>query len=265
MKMDKNNNVYIIVYSVVMVVVVAAVLAVAAMVLQPIQNKNIALETKGALLASVGVETDSRNVEAEYAKYITEIAVPTPDGEDSDKSSLHRVLFKSTAGGRTLYIIPVSGSGLWGPVWGYVALEEDWNTISGVVFDHKGETPGLGAEISTPKFEGQFTGKRIFDDAGALVSITVLKGAGASRGNDHAVDAISGGTITSRAVETMIRATLQQYLPYIEQQKGTQTIESAEAATGIVDAATESTVTTEPTPVADMEHINTETENESVQ
>jgi Na+-transporting NADH:ubiquinone oxidoreductase subunit C len=120
-----------------------------------------------------------------------------------------------------LYIIPVAGSGLWGPVWGYIALEEDWNTIAAVVFDHKGETPGLGAEISTPGFEGQFTGKKLFEGA-ELVSITVLKGSGASRGNDHAVDAISGGTITSRAVENMIRATLAGYKSYIEKQRSNE-------------------------------------------
>jgi Na+-transporting NADH:ubiquinone oxidoreductase subunit C len=110
-------------------------------------------------------------------------------------------------------------------VWGYVALQEDWDTISGVVFDHKGETPGLGAEISTPKFEGQFVGKKLFYADGRLVSITVLKGSGASRGNDHAVDAISGGTITSRAVENMIRATLEKYKSYIENQRNNESVQ----------------------------------------
>jgi Na+-transporting NADH:ubiquinone oxidoreductase subunit C len=103
-------------------------------------------------------------------------------------------------------------------------LDGDWDTISGVVFDHKGETPGLGAEITTPKFRDQFVGKRIFDGS-ELVGITVLKGAGSSRGNDHAVDAISGGTITSRAVETMIRATLAEYKPYIEKQRSNGSVE----------------------------------------
>jgi Na+-transporting NADH:ubiquinone oxidoreductase subunit C len=198
-----------------MVVVVAAVLAIAAMVLGPVQNANMARETKGAVLASVGVNVPTAEIEKAYADYITEIPI---EGEDGLK------IFKSTAGGKTLYIIPVNGSGLWGPVWGYVALQEDWDTISGVVFDHKGETPGLGAEISTPKFEDQFIGKKLFEGAN-LVSITVLKGAGASRGNDHAVDAISGGTITSRAVENMIRNTLAKYKSYIENQRNNESVQ----------------------------------------
>lgn len=213
MKVNKNNSAYIIVYATVMVVVVAAVLAIAAMVLGPVQNKNIERETKGALLASVGVTVPTAEIEKAYADNITEIPIEAEEGGELK-------LYRSTAGGKTLYIVPVKGSGLWGPVWGYVAVEQDWNTISGVVFDHKGETPGLGAEITTPKFTSQFVGKKLFDASGELVGITVLKGAGSSRGNDHAVDAISGGTITSRAVETMIRQTLGQYKGYIEQQKG---------------------------------------------
>jgi Na+-transporting NADH:ubiquinone oxidoreductase subunit C len=215
--MNKNSNTYIITDSVVMVVVVAAVLAVAAMVLGPIQNQNVERETKGALLASVGVEVPTEQIEKAYADYITEIPVTAEDGSQLK-------LYKSSANGKELYIIPVSGSGLWGPVWGYVATEGDWSTISGVVFDHKGETPGLGAEITTPKFTGQFAGKRLFEGS-ELVGITVLKGAGASSGNDHAVDAISGGTITSRAVENMIRATLEKYKSYIEKQRNNEVAE----------------------------------------
>ncbi len=218
MKVNKNSSVYIIVYATVMVVVVATVLAIAAMVLQPIQNENIAIETKSALLASVGVNVPTEEVEKTYAETITEIPVTAEDGGELK-------LYESRVEGKQLYIVPVSGSGLWGPVWGYVALEQDWNTISGVVFDHKGETPGLGAEITTPKFTEQFVGKKLFDASGRLVGITVLKGAGASRGNDHAVDAISGGTITSRAVEDMIRATLDRYKSYIENQRNNESVE----------------------------------------
>lgn len=241
MKINKNNSVYIIVYATVMVVLVAAVLAIAAMVLQPIQNANIAVETKGALLSSAGITADAANIEQEYDKYITEIEVPAADGRTLP-------LYESNADGKKLYVIPVSGSGLWGPVWGYVAVEGDWNTISGVVFDHKGETPGLGAEITTPKFTNQFVGKKLFEGS-ELVGITVLKGSGASNGNDHAVDAISGGTITSRAVETMIRETLAQYLPYIEQQ---------------MNFTIEEPATDPETASVEVETINTE-EDESIE
>jgi Na+-transporting NADH:ubiquinone oxidoreductase subunit C len=215
--MNKNSNTYIITYATIMVVVVATVLAIAAMVLQPIQNANIELETKGAILSAAGVNVPTEEVEAAYKANITELSVTSADGGTLP-------LYESKAGGRHLYIIPVSGSGLWGPIWGYVAVEGDWDTIAGVVFDHKGETPGLGAEITTPKFTDQFVGKKLFN-GGELVGISVLKGAGSSRGNDHAVDAISGGTITSRAVETMIRTTFGEYKSYIEKQRSNEGVE----------------------------------------
>jgi Na+-transporting NADH:ubiquinone oxidoreductase subunit C len=215
--MNKNSNTYIITYATIMVVVVATVLAIAAMVLQPIQNANVELETKGAILKAAGVDVPVEETDAAYAENITEVQVATEGGGTLP-------LYESKAGGKHLYIIPVSGSGLWGPIWGYVAVEGDWDTIAGVVFDHKGETPGLGAEITTPKFTDQFVGKRLFEGS-ELVGITVLKGAGASRGNDHAVDAISGGTITSRAVETMILATLGEYKSYIEKQRSNEGVE----------------------------------------
>ncbi len=180
----------------------AAVLAVAAMTLQPIQAENVARETQGNILASAGLSRD-----ADYAKVITEREL-----EGGLK------FYEATVEGKTLYIIPVSGSGLWGPIWGYVAVEGDWDTISGVVFDHKGETPGLGAEIVGANFTGQFVGKKLFE-GDSFVGISVLKGAGASAGNDHAVDAISGGTITSKAVEAMIKDTVSEYLPYIKEHR----------------------------------------------
>ena len=120
--------------------------------------------------------------------------------------------------GTVLNVLAVYGAGLWGPIWGYIALGSDWDTIRGAVFDHQGETPGLGAEITTPAFSGQFIGKTIFDGE-EFTGIAVLKGAGASAGNDHAVDAISGGTITSRGVESMLRNCLEAYLPLIRKQQ----------------------------------------------
>ena len=216
--MKKNSNAYIIIYATVMVVVVAAVLAVAAMMLQPIQDVNVEVERKSTVLASVGLGQykgkaggKAAFIDDEYSKYIREIEISTASGDKLP-------LIESTGGGKKLYVIPVTGTGLWGPIWGYVALREDWNTIEGVVFDHKGETPGLGDKIIKPLFRNQFAGKQLFEGP-QFVGISVLKGKGASKGNNHAVDAVSGGTITSRGVERMIRATLEKYLPYIEQQK----------------------------------------------
>ena len=120
--------------------------------------------------------------------------------------------------GKSFYIIPVRGKGLWGPIWGYLCLEGDMNTIYGASFGHKSETPGLGAEIETEKFQKEFTGKKIFDASGNFVSVKVIKG-GAAPTNLHGVDAISGATITSDGVTEMFKRTLNNYIPYFKKAK----------------------------------------------
>ena len=117
--------------------------------------------------------------------------------------------------GKKFYIVPLRGVGLWGPIWGNIAFESDFNTIAGATFDHKGETPGLGAEIATPSFEKEFKGKTIFNEKGEFVSVNVVKG-GADPNAPHAVDAVSGGTITSNGVRDMLLNGLDNYIPYIK-------------------------------------------------
>ncbi|HRW22050.1 MAG TPA: NADH:ubiquinone reductase (Na(+)-transporting) subunit C, partial [Bacteroidales bacterium] len=112
------------------------------------------------------------------------------------------------------YIIPLSGKGLWGPIWGYIALNEDMTTVFGATFSHKSETPGLGAEIETDWYQQKFSEKKIFDENGDFVSIKVVKG-GAPPDNIHGVDAISGGTITSNGLEDMLFDCLKLYEPYL--------------------------------------------------
>ena len=114
---------------------------------------------------------------------------------------------------KTYYIIPMAGTGLWGPIWGFVALEDDYLTVYGAAFDHRAETPGLGAEINTGIFEDPFKGKKIKNTLNQFVSIEVKKG-GAELGNMHQVDGITGGTITSDGVSDMLYNTLQIYDSY---------------------------------------------------
>lgn len=128
------------------------------------------------------------------------------------KLDLDWPIYVANVDGQTLYVIPMEGTGLWGPIWGYVTLESDMNTIKGVTLDHKGETPGLGAEISAARFQNQYKGKTIFD-GGKYVSIKVLKGGG-GRDNPHAIDGITGGTITSVGVGEMFFRSLNLYVPY---------------------------------------------------
>lgn len=116
------------------------------------------------------------------------------------------------------------GKGLWGPIWGYVSFRKEehevagmphFNTIYGVMFDHKGETPGLGAEINQPFFMNPFRGKQIFDEKGVFVSVEVVKGV-ADPASLHQVDGISGGTITSKALQAMIDSCLVSYQSYFK-------------------------------------------------
>ena len=114
-------------------------------------------------------------------------------------------------------MFPVYGAGLWGPIWGYIALKDDFNTVYGAAFDHKSETPGLGAEIATEWFQNNFKEKSIFE-GNEFVSVSVMKG-GATPGNNHQVDAVTGGTITSKALDETMKSWLGAYLPYIKEAK----------------------------------------------
>lgn len=239
--MRNFSNTYIFVFSAIMVTIVAVLLSFVSMQLKPRQEMNIQIEKKQDVLRSVGKaekvgEADDKNtyINEEFGKYITESYVVDFNGNrvetDAFKVMLnlnaeiklpreernYPVFVYSENGGPKKYVLPVRGKGLWGPIWGYVALEEDLNTIYGAVFDHKGETPGLGAEISTEWFQTPFAGKTIFNEDGEFVSIEVVKG-GADPTNMHQVDAISGGTITSKGLEAMLVDCLTGYVAHFKE------------------------------------------------
>ena len=119
--------------------------------------------------------------------------------------------------GKKRYIVPMQGKGLWGPIWGYVSLEEDFNTVYGAYFSHKSETPGLGAEISERPFQQQFEGKKIMSEDNNFVSVRVVKKAAKiSLGPEHRVDGISGGTITSNGTDAMLVDALEPYIGFFK-------------------------------------------------
>ncbi len=134
------------------------------------------------------------------------------------ESSLELPVYICQKESQKYYVFALRGKGLWGPIWGYISLTDDFNTVYGAYFDHKTETPGLGAEIKTRGFQEQFGNKKLYDENNQFVSVKVLKG-GASEGNPHGVDAISGGTITSKGVEKMLEDWLFQYNTFIMNQK----------------------------------------------
>ena len=126
-------------------------------------------------------------------------------------------VFVATINGQTKYILAMYGAGLWGPVWGYLAVNDDCNTVFGADFSHASETPGLGAEITSKAFSGQFPGKQLFRD-GVFKSIAVVKSGNKAEGQDY-VDGISGGTITSNGVNAMLRTSIGSYAQFLTTQK----------------------------------------------
>ncbi len=141
--------------------------------------------------------------------------------KEKKKEEAERILplYVYNADGGKFYIMSVRGNGLWDEIWGNIALQDDLNTVAGAAFDHRGETPGLGAEIKdNPGFAAQFKGKKIYDAKGQFTSIDVVKG-GADKGAIHAVDGISGATVTADGVDEMLRRGISYYEPYFNQIK----------------------------------------------
>ena len=230
--MKSYSNTYIFVFSSIMIVVVAVILSIAAMTLQPLQKKNNEIYKKQNILTSINIVSTTKNAEGLYDKYIIEsYAINTKgeiqEGVDAFKVDMKKELaksleernlpiFVSTLNESKQYIIPVYGKGLWGPVWGYISLQDNLSTIFGTNFSHKGETPGLGAEIETEDFQSQFIGKEIFDTYGQFVSVSILKGGTANPDSKYEVDGVSGGTITSNGVDAMLKDCLSSYEIYFK-------------------------------------------------
>ena len=241
MKKDINSNRYIFMYSTILVVVVAALLSVAAIYLAPFQKNNKDNEKKINILSAAGIpNVNADNVKQLFEKHCTLMLLLDGEGNVIDESGkafdtdLKQELYNKEQGNHyglplflintdsnLAYVIPLQGNGLWGAIWGYIAIAADGNTVLGANFDHASETPGLGGEITTEAFQKQFVGKTIMQGS-KFVSIKVQKGGIISlpeADRDHAVDAITGGSITSKGVDEMIQNVLQCYLPYFERIK----------------------------------------------
>ncbi len=233
--MKDFSNRYIFTFAVVMVAIVAVVLSLVATLLKPAQDSNYEIEKKKSMLESIGVYAQRDEVSALYDKHIKESFVIDPSGnvesgvdafgidmaEEMKKEGDDHLLpvFRAvTDDDEDVIIVPVSGTGLWGPIWGYVSLKNDMNTIFGVTYDHESETPGLGAEINTSAFESEFPGKLLFE-GDTFVSVSLVK-SGADPSDEHAVDAISGGTITSRGLQAMLKDCLGLYEPFLKANMG---------------------------------------------
>ena len=194
------SNRYIFIYSAVLVAVAALILTVVAVSLKPLQTRNQAVEKKQMILKAAGIVSTPETAEQLYAENIREVNI-------LDRDSLPAYLYETSC------IIPVQGTGLWGPIWGYLCFSEDWE-IYGAVFDHKGETPGLGGEIATEAFANRFIGKSCTDSMFTQFIPIVLKKQ-ADPNSPYEVDAISGGTMTSNGVTAMLKDCLSKYQDYM--------------------------------------------------
>lgn len=207
-KIDTNNNVYTIIYATVIVVIVALLLAVVSSALKPKQQANVELDIKKQILSSLNLDLAGQDVDALYEKIISVDTIAMV--QDKTGADVPQVVYLATLDdGSRKYIIPMRGAGLWGAIWGYLALNDDKNTIYGTFFNHDSETPGLGGEIATRGFQTRFNDKHINGVKGLLLEI--VKG----EAQGEQVQAISGATITSKGVEAMINSTLADYKDFL--------------------------------------------------
>lgn len=231
--MNRDSNAYTFLFAAIMVLVVASSLAFTATSLKDKQDENVRKEKMQNILATIGIKTDRDKAEGLYNQFITQELALEADGSNDEAVSAFKVkmatetkkpveqqrfpLYIAEVEEDKFYIVPLRGAGLWDAIWGYVALENDMTTIKGVVFDHKGETAGLGAEITQEWFQDRFVGEKIYSDQGELVGINVSKTNNDPNGldkDDHEVDAISGATITGDGVTAMISERLAHYTQY---------------------------------------------------
>ena len=232
--MNTNSNSYTIIYASVMVVIVAFLLAFVNSSLREAQDKNVELSTKEQILSALNVK-DVADAEAEFKNLQIKDMLMGEDGtlteytgafatvyekEAKEKNNFH--VFVANVDGQTKYVFPVYGAGLWGAIWGYVALDADKDTVYGVYFSHASETPGLGAEIATDAFQGQFPGKKTTKDG--EVALAVVKNGKVADATVE-VDGISGGTNTSNGVDAMLKACLGNYKAFLQANEAAAEVE----------------------------------------
>lgn len=245
MAINTEKNSYTILFAVIMVVVVGSILASFASGLKPMIKANERFEKQQNILYAMGVNNNTGAndvefittdvVEAEFGKYITsQLVIQGDETYEDDQAFLIDIkkeealakdpdyqrrlpLFIGEKDGEPVYVIPVRGKGLWDAIWGFVAVNDEM-TVQGVYFDHKGETPGLGAEIKQRYFMDDFAGESFLQE-GNFSTIKVAKGNNDPRNDrkgDGQVDALAGATITGDGVTAMLRKDIQMYVPYFK-------------------------------------------------
>lgn len=232
--MNKQSNAYTIIYITVLVILVGAALAITSMTLESKKQANADADKMRQILASVHVTATDGDISDTFDRYITGSEIVNSRGEKvegkafdvnvaeqskvADTERLLPVYICELPDQGTKYIVPVYGAGLWGPIWGYVAVNADGNTIYGAYFAHQGETPGLGAEIEKSEFADQFHDKTLWKN-GHFAPVAVVKAGQKPSGDEDYVNGISGGTITSKGVSEMLHDCLMPYAEFLNNLK----------------------------------------------
>ncbi|KGN97394.1 Na(+)-translocating NADH-quinone reductase subunit C [Porphyromonas gingivicanis] len=239
--MNREGNTYTILYAAIMVVLVAVALALTSQLLKNFKQENVRVDKMEQILRSLNIVVSNKTEVAKTYRAIIKKellvnekgeVVSSFEGNDlaannafnmntanqfksiSSGSEYILPLYVAEVDGNQKFVLPMNGNGLWGAIWGYLALDADANTIFGSDFGHAGETPGLGAEIATEHFAKSFVGKHIANASGQVIGVAVVKG-GKFVDEREFVDGISGGTLTSNGVDEMISYCLKQYTPYL--------------------------------------------------
>ncbi len=236
--MNTNSNTYTIIYASVMVIIVAFLLAFVSSALKPMQDANVAIDKKSQILASLNIrDLEKSEIEAKYDAVIACDPIIKADGavvndgaakdeasfvlDSKDVNDENMPLYIANVDGATKYVIPVIGRGLWGGLWGYIALNDDCQSVYGAYMSHASETAGLGALLVEPWFHDRFLGKKLFKEDGSKVALTVVK-SGAVKDENYEVDGLTGATLTTNGVAAMVQEGLQKYIGFINSKTAAQ-------------------------------------------
>ncbi len=235
--MNTNSNSYTIIYASVMVVIVAFLLAFVSSALKPTQDKNVEIDKKKQILAALNIRDlqDAKAIEEKYNEVILADMVINAKGdtlnagaekdqagfkvENKEISTENLPIYICNVDGQTKYVVPMSGRGLWGGLWGYMAINDDCATVYGAYFSHESETAGLGSPIAEQKFQDQFKNMHIFaDTASTQVALTIVK-KGQVKNPEYEVDGLTGATLTTKGAAAMVTDGLQQYIGFFNANK----------------------------------------------
>lgn len=245
----RQSNLYVILFAIGLTVIFGGALSLTNVGLKPLQDKQVELDTKKKILGAVmdiSNISDPNEILSLYDQKVKSIVVDiegnevTTDAKGNpvvaekvniqknsklDPKERQYPVFMFLGENETVeaYIFPTFGNGLWDWISSYVAFGKDLNTVKGIAFDHKGETPGLGARITEDAVQSRYIGKKVFDGGGGLVSITMVKGEGNAGLSDHQVDGLSGATMTAKGVNAMLESYLEYYAAFIKKVKTEKT------------------------------------------